>query len=342
MSQPGSALPPTLPTLRNFAVHLAEDLVADMLAAITLRDRRAIALVGYSDICCEVYARLQALGSDGLLVGVYDPRTERQGATLGRFTVTSLADAPADKIDLVCVCADADKEELLRAYVGLTVVESLPEVVLAGTAHFAFHDPLFLSLTEKKLVKSTATGSPNTLIHLFQCLQGAARLGARGTIAEFGMYKGGTTVMLAKMAKALGLDSPVIGFDAFTGFPPRRSVLDLYADPVCEFTNLEEVERYCAPYGIEIVAGDISETYRRLEDEPLLLTFFDTDNYSPAKAALPLCVEQTEPGGSIVFDHVYSLDEFRYTLGERMAARELLADSGFFHLHGTGVFTRIH
>jgi O-methyltransferase len=154
------------------------------------------------------------------------------------------------------------------------------------------------------------------------------------------MYKGGTTVMLAKMAAALGLKSRVIGFDAFSGFPPRRSLLDLYADPVCEFTDLEEVKRYCEPYGIEIVAGDISETYLRLKDEPVLLTFFDTDNYTPTKAALPLCIEQTVAGGSIVFDHVYSLDEFRYTLGERIAAYEALSEGGFLHLHGTGVFTR--
>jgi len=88
------------------------------------------------------------------------------------------------------------------------------------------------------------------------------------------------------MAKELGLASRVIGFDAFIGFPPRRSLLDLYADPVCEFTNLDEVKRYCDPYGIEIVAGDITETHRRLEDESLILTFFDTDNYSPTSAAL--------------------------------------------------------
>lgn len=321
---------------------LADALASDALAAITLRRRRAIALLGYSDLCCATYARLQALGCGELLVGVYDPRAERQGATLGQFTVSPLEAARARPIDLICVCADAEKEDVLLAYEALVDSERLPEVILAGSAHFAFRDPVFHSVTEKKLVKSTATGSPHTLIHLYQCLRNAAKLGARGTIAEFGMYKGGTTVMLTKMASSLGLDSQVIGFDAFTGFPSRRSLLDLYADPVCEFTNVEEVQRYCAPYGIEIVAGDISETYRRLEGESLLLSFFDTDNYSPTKAALPLCIEQTVPGGSIVFDHVHSLEEFRYTLGERIAAYELLGESDFFHLHGTGVFTRIH
>ncbi|HEX4519559.1 MAG TPA: class I SAM-dependent methyltransferase [Gaiellaceae bacterium] len=320
---------------------LADSLLADTLAAITLRNRRSIALLGYTELCHQFFAAMAAHGCEGLITGVYDPRPDRQGANIGGFAVASLQAARDVVIDLVCVCADADKEDLLRAYVEL-IPGTLPDVVLAGDSHFTFRDPLFASLTEKKLVRSTATGSPHTLIHLYECLRNAARLGARGAIVEFGMYKGGTTVMLAKMASTLGLETRVIGFDAFTGFPMRRSLLDLYADPVCEFTNVDEVQRYCAPYGIEIVAGDISETYRRLESEHLMLSFFDTDNYSPTKAALPLCIERTIPGGSIVFDHVYSSNEFRYTLGERMAAYEMLADSGFFHLYGTGVFTRIH
>jgi O-methyltransferase len=319
---------------------LPDSLLADTLAAISLRRRRSLALLGYSELCHQLFAGLATHGCESLITGVYDPRPERHGATLGQHTVAPIEAALAHDVDLICVCADSDKEYLLGAYAKVAQ-EPFPEVVLAGAAHFMFRDPLFASLTEKKLVKSTATGSPNTLIHLYQCLRNAGKLGARGTIVEFGMYKGGTTVMLAKMAAALNLDSRVIGFDAFTGFPTRRSPLDLYADPVCEFTNLDEVRRYCDPYGIEIAAGDINETYRRLEGEPLLLSFFDTDNYSPTKAALPLCIEQTVNGGSIVFDHVCSVEEFRYTLGERMAAYELLSESGFFHLHGTGVFTKI-
>ena len=310
-----------------------------MLAAITLRNRRSLALLGHTELTHRLYSRLASCGCEPMLSAIVDPRPERHGARIGRLTVAPLEQA-APIIDLLCVCADNEKEELLRAYADLAS-EPFPEVVFAGVGHFSFRDQRFTALTDKKLVRSTATGSPNTLIHLYQCMCTAAAIGARGVIAEFGMYKGGTTVMLAKMASALGLDSTVFGFDSFTGFPPRRSLLDLYADPVCEFTNLDEVRRYCEPYRIEIVVGDISDTHRRLEGEPLLLSFFDTDNYSPTKAALPLCIRQTVPGGSIVFDHVYSLEEFRYTLGERLAAYELLTDGGFFHLHGTGVFTRI-
>jgi O-methyltransferase len=317
---------------------VAASLFADAVGAVTERGRRRLALLGASNLCVTIYGKLATAGLADAVTGIYDPRPDRQGLTIGPHIVSALESAA--EIDLLVVCADAEKEELLLAFARAS--DALPEVVLTGSAHFEYRDPLFTALTEKKLVKSTATGSPHTLIHLFQCLRHAAVVDARGAIAEFGMYKGGTTVMLAKMANALRLESRVIGFDAFTGFPPRRSLLDLYADPVCEFTELNEIRRYCEPYAIEIVPGDISETYQCLEGEPLLLSFFDTDNYSPTRAALPLCIEQTVHGGSIVFDHVYSTEEFRYTLGERIAAYELLADSGFFHLHGTGVFTKTH
>jgi O-methyltransferase len=72
-------------------------------------------------------------------------------------------------------------------------------------------------------VPSLANGYPNSLVHLYQCLANAARLGLSGAVAEFGMFKGGTTMFLSRVIKRLGASWPVIGFDTFGGFPPRRS-----------------------------------------------------------------------------------------------------------------------
>lgn len=71
-----------------------------------------------------------------------------------------------------------------------------------------------------------------------------------------------------------------------------------------------------------------------------MLTFIDTDNYTPARAAIEVARERTVPGGAIVFDHFTGTSRFRYTLGERIAGRVLLDDPRWFHLHGTGVFYR--
>jgi O-methyltransferase len=159
-------------------------------------------------------------------------------------------------------------------------------------------------------------------------------------VAEFGMFKGGTTMFLSRVIERLGASWPVIGFDTFGGFPPRRSPLDMYDHPGCVFTDQAAVRRYLDGRDIEIVAGDIAETCRRLEGEDLVLTFIDTDNYTPARAAIEVVSDHTVPGGAIVFDHFTGTDRFRYTLGERIAGRALLGDPRWFHLHGTGVFYR--
>jgi O-methyltransferase len=159
-------------------------------------------------------------------------------------------------------------------------------------------------------------------------------------VAEFGVFKGGTTMFLSRVIERLGADWPVIDFDTFGGFPPRRSPLDMYDHPGCVFTDLPAVQRYLDGRDVEIVAGEIPATCRRLEAEDLVVSFIDTDNYTSAAAALEIAADRTVPGGAIVFDHFTGTDRFRYTLGERMAGQVLLDDPRYFHLHSTGVFWR--
>ena len=42
-----------------------------------------------------------------------------------------------------------------------------------------------------------------------------------------------------------------------------------------------------------------------------------------------------------MFDHVATAADYIETLGERIAAYEVLAPRAFLHLHGTGVFTKL-
>ena len=220
--------------------------------------------------------------------------------------------------------------------------DRFPELVLLGTGHMEFNDDRFAELDAPALVPSYATGSPNTRIHLYQCLVAAAANKLAGAVVEFGAFKGGTTAWLARVVAELQLDSRVIGFDSWDGFPPRRSVLDAYEHPRCVFRDLEAVRRYVDPLGVELVPGDISDTApARLDSEPILLAFLDTDNYSPARAALEVVTRNLIVGGAIVFDHFWTTDEYVATIGERMAGIEVLGDSSLLNLHGTGVFIRI-
>lgn len=293
-----------------------------------------VAVLGHTPAALQVVATLRSSGLEGLTVAVHDDTAGPHAAPMA-----TLAQDPPD---LVVVAHDTAKEQwLLRARDLLQHLDPPPEVVIAGIAHLGFFDADYAVLDTPALVPSYATGSPHTREHLYNCLKAAAAAGLIGAIVEFGAFKGGTTAWLARIAGHFGLNARVIGFDTWDGFPPRRSLLDMYEHPRCVFNELDAVRAYTQPFGVELVAGDITETHTMLADTPLLLSFFDTDNYSPARAALELCAAQTVVGGSIVFDHVATLPDYVDTIGERIAANEVLSDAPFLHLHGTGVYTRI-
>ncbi len=302
-----------------------------------LAGRGPAGVLGLTPVTLRLLASLAACGLARAVEAVYTPAAgdPRPPLTVPVRSFEALREAACG---VLVVAADVEKEDLLCA--ALPFISGTPKVVVAGYGHLGFRDAVFEEERAQLLVPSLANGYPHSLVHLYQCLVNAARLGLSGVVAEFGMFKGGTTMFLSRVIEWLGAAWPVIGFDTFGGFPPRRSPLDMYDHPGCVFTDLAAVRRYLDGRDIEIVSGDIAATCGRLEREDLVLTFIDTDNYTPARAALDVVRERTVPGGAIVFDHFTGTDRFRYTLGERMAARVLLDDPRWFCLHGTGVFYR--
>jgi O-methyltransferase len=300
----------------------------------------SIAILGASPEALLLASQVRALAGENALLGIFDPDAvdERRAAS------RAWSELAKGRPDVLVIAADADKERLLCAAAAVfDPTQHLPRVILAGLAHQSYGDPIFEQLEQPALVPSYATGHPSTRVHLYQVLQHAARQGLSGVVVELGAFKGGTTVWLAKAVAALGLEgTKVIGFDSWDGFPPRRSLLDLYEHPRCVFRDLDAVRAYVDPYGIELVEGDIAETVpARLASESVLLAFVDTDNYSGALAALQAIVPNlVGGGGAVVFDHYFTTEDYVYTIGERLAAREALEDSDLLQLHGTGVFVK--
>lgn len=249
--------------------------------------------------------------------------------------VESLLD---EHYDVLIVASDEDKEVLLEE--ALPYIKGTPKIIVAGYGHLDFRDRVFDEERQQLLVPSIANGYPNSLVHIYQCLVNAAQLDVQGSVTEFGMFKGGTSVFMARVIRRLGQNWPVFGFDTFDGFPPSRNPLDMYDHPDCVFTDVQAVERYVSAHGVQVIAGDIVTTAQQLRDHKFVLSFIDTDNYSAATAALDLVQDRTVVGGAIVFDHFTGVNRFRYTLGERLAGKRLLGERNYFHLHGTGVFYR--
>ncbi|GAA0944637.1 hypothetical protein GCM10009554_38940 [Kribbella koreensis] len=311
---------------------LIEDVERELLSGA-----QSVVLLGLTPVTTAVLGKL---AGSGLLKQVTSVHTAEKPGARPELTVPVRAmDALADLApDVVVVAADDEKQELLSA--ALPYLRGAPRVIVAGYGHLTFRDAIFEEEGANLLVPSLANGYPHSLTHLYQCLVNASRLDLKGIVAEFGMFKGGTTMFLSRVIERLGKDWKVIGFDSFNGFPPRRSPLDMYDHPDCVFTDVGSVKQYLGDRNVEIIEGDIVVTADALRDEDIVVSFVDTDNYSSAKAALEVVRERTVVGGAIVFDHFTGVDRFRYTLGERMAGSVLLDDPRYFHLHGTGVFYR--
>jgi len=311
---------------------LLEDTEQELLAGAG-----PVGVLGLTPVTLRLLASLAPSGLGRAVAAVYAPAADDACPPLS-VPVRPFQALSEATCGVLVVAADVEKEDLLCA--ALPFIADTPKVVVAGYGHLGFRDAAFDQELAQLLVPSLANGYPHSLVHLYQCLANAARLGLTGVVAEFGMFKGGTTMFLSRLIERLGKNWPVIGFDTFGGFPPRRSPFDMYDHPGCVFTDLAAVRRYLDGRDIEIVSGDIADTCGRLEGEDVVLSFIDTDNYTPARAALHVVRERTVPGGAIVFDHFTGTSRFRYTLGERIAGRVLLDDPRWFHLHGTGVFYR--
>ena len=297
---------------------------------------KSVGILGLTDVTLRLFSFLERSGHLPVLRGIYAPDTLPDCSL--PVPIKPLQALSEASHDVLVLAEDARKEDLLTRAVQF--IRGFPRVVLAGYRHYQFRDPVFEEEHSRLTIPSLANGYPNTLIHMYECLSNAARLDLHGVVAEFGMFRGGTTMLLSRLVERLHRDWPVIGFDTFAGFPPRRSVLDMYNHPDCVFMDVSFVREYLAGRNVEIVAGDIIRTVHRLEHEQLILSFFDTDNYTPARAALEVVRDRTVVGGAIVFDHFTGVNRFRYTLGERIAAHVLLDDDRYFHLHDTGVFFR--
>jgi hypothetical protein len=313
--------------------------LVDDASSHILQGRGAVAILPLSDVALRLTSAFRDRGLLNAISAVYSLAAEtKHPPSLDAVRVLPLVELRHDQATAIVIAADADKEAVILS--ALPHISGRPRLIVAGYAHYAFRDKWFHEVRAHLVAPSLANGYPNSLVHIYQCLCNAARLGLAGAVVELGTFKGGTTLFIAQVIERLSVHWPVLTFDSFTGFPPRRSPLDMYDEPECVFTDLEAVRTLFAGRAVEIVTGDITQTCERLRNLDLVLTFFDTDNYSPATAALQIVRERTVVNGAIVFDHFTGVDRFRYTLGERLAALPLLDDDRYFNLHGTGAFMR--
>jgi O-methyltransferase len=295
-------------------------------------------LWGFTPVCVRLIGDLHQMGLSNYIAGVTDPDPKKQ-----RIKILTHDVIPPEKINelefnTLVVTIDEQKEDALTKFA--TIDTRKPDVILYGTGNYNFNDPLFSKVLSSLPVESKAGGYPTMLVHIFQSLLYIVKNDVPGDIAEFGTFQAGTTVFIAKILEELKSPKNIYAFDTFSGYPERTSVLDLFHENKCEFNDYEFVRRYCETHKIELVKGNIVENVHFLRGKELSFSFFDTDNYTPTRVALEIAFDNTPQGGIIAFDHYFS-PKWPYTVGEKIAANEVLKNKRVFHLHGTGIFMKL-
>ncbi|HVY01356.1 MAG TPA: class I SAM-dependent methyltransferase [Candidatus Nanoarchaeia archaeon] len=243
----------------------------------------------------------------------------------------------------ICICADSEKENYLEKINSIKIKGYLPNIIVGGIEHSIKNQRYMENIEAKNKLTSHAVGYNYTKAHLYECLKKVKDENLKGFIVELGTFEAGTLGLLEKVSYELGINKRVklIGFDTWDGEIHRRQPMDAFNLTEWAGKSMEKARENVSER-VDLIRGDIIDTFPKWiksSKGKIVFAFIDTDNYSAVKNALPLLWKRLSVGGSVVFDHYYTEEEYVDTLGERIAAKEFFKNrTDFFNLTGTGVF----
>lgn len=144
----------------------------------------------------------------------------------------------------------------------------------------------------------------------------------QGELAELGVYRGNTAVLLADFGRAAGKN--IYLFDTFQGFSDE-DLRGVDAGKKAEFadTSLESVRALVGTERVNYVVGHFPESTGNMpRDIAFCLAHLDCDLYAPMKAGLEYFYPRLVPGGFLVIHDYSSL----HWDGAERAVDDFLAD----------------
>ncbi len=126
-------------------------------------------------------------------------------------------------------------------------------------------------------------------------------------IAEFGCFRGGSLIFMAKIMEALYPDARLFGFDTFAGMPTTDKNVDLHSLGDFSQTSLDEVQVAVDRAGctnVRLIAGLVEDTFPSSDVGGLKLglAHIDLDIYSAISTVQYAVRPFMTPGGYIVYD----------------------------------------
>ena len=133
----------------------------------------------------------------------------------------------------------------------------------------------------------------------------------RGSIVEFGSFRGGSAIFLASVCRSLGLNVKVYGLDTFEGMPPTDKGVDAHNAGDFSGVDLSELRAFVESSGLsehlEFVQGIFEETAPALllKAPPVLLAHIDCDVYASVAYAWEVVKPHVASGGYVAFDDAH-------------------------------------
>lgn len=144
-----------------------------------------------------------------------------------------------------------------------------------------------------------------------------------GDVAECGVYKGGTALMLCRTLANAG--KRLYLFDSFTGLPKGHPEVDRwFREGQFAVDSVESVKGLLTDYQsiVEIRKGWIPETFAGLETNRYAMAHIDVDLYQSALDCCEYFYPRLVPGGILLFDEY----GFAAARGEKDAVDKFFAD----------------
>lgn len=142
-----------------------------------------------------------------------------------------------------------------------------------------------------------------------------------GQMAEVGVYKGGTTRLISKVAAVTAKTVHI--FDTFSGMPPTDKAKDIHQEGDFSDTSLDRVKKYLADCdNIRFNQGYFPDTSTSIIDLSFCFVHIDVDIYESVVECCKFFYPRLVQGGIMVFDDY----GFLTCPGAKMAVDEFFSD----------------
>jgi predicted O-methyltransferase YrrM len=166
-------------------------------------------------------------------------------------------------------------------------------------------DPLYIEAA--KVAGARTIQSEMNRMNIFLILKFFLPQIPPGDIIEFGCFKGGSALFMAKVCAELGYKSQIWGLDTFGGMPQTDKTIDAHNIGDFADTDLEELSEYtvkCGLSNLHWVKGLFEDTTGRIlgKSSKFVLAHIDCDIRSAVKYSYHRVKDRMVDGGYIVFD----------------------------------------